>query len=99
MGRGAFALIERRRRCIVPIDGFFEWQAIRGSKANGAGREPRTAWPPSARPCPPDRGAHVAVRLLLGLGLLERGELAVGQDETVLRDLRLQRLEAVPARP
>lgn len=23
----------RRRRCIVPVDGFFEWQAIKGQKA------------------------------------------------------------------
>src|SRR4051794_18489075 len=38
---------------------------------------------------------ELAVRLLLGLGLFERGELALGQNETVLRDLRLERLEAL----
>ena len=30
---GAFARFVARRRCIVPIDGFFEWRAIRGARA------------------------------------------------------------------
>jgi putative SOS response-associated peptidase YedK len=29
----------RKRRCIVPVDGFFEWKAIKGQKA----------WPISTR--------------------------------------------------
>src|SRR5215213_6010665 len=33
------------------------------------------------------------MRLLLALGLLERGELALGQHQALLGDLRLERLE------
>ena len=40
-------------------------------------------------------GLELAVRLLVGLGLLQRGELALGEDEALLRHLGLQRLQPV----
>ena len=40
-------------------------------------------------------GLELAVRLLVGLGLLQRGDLALGEDEALLRHLGLERLQPV----
>src|ERR1700730_2156402 len=40
-------------------------------------------------------GFELTLHLFLGFGLLERGELALGEDEAFLRHLRLERLQSV----
>ena len=50
LGRSpAFADALRRKRCLVPVDGFYEWQRI------GSRRQPFTIGRADARPRPPGR--------------------------------------------
>ena len=47
MFRDAYA----RRRCIMPIDGFFEWQAIKGEKVKQPYAIAMKSRSPTASPC------------------------------------------------
>jgi hypothetical protein len=64
MFREAYALC----RCIVPVDGFFEWRAIRGARAKQPyaiamkDAHPRSGWTVGELEAPPHRGMGANLR-------------------------------------
>jgi DNA-binding transcriptional LysR family regulator len=88
----------RRRRCIVPVDGFFEWKAIKGQKA----KQPyairittsehaanTVLWPVLQKLLPDYPDVHVELTIDSGLTdiVAERFDVGVRLGESIAKDM------------